>query len=298
MTFDFSLQTILQGLLVGGVYGLIGVGLSLVFGVMRVINFAHGDSLTLGMFFALFMFNRFHLDPYLSLLLAAPLGFGLGYLIQRTILRRLPASATSASLLATLGLGLIFSNSIFLGFGAQPNSIFVSYVSSTIKLGGAQISIPFLVAGGVTLLAVVGLNFLLYRTELGRAIRATSQNPLGAELQGVNTGRIQAIVFGLGTMLALVTGILLLPIVGSIIPTIGENFQVKAFVVTVLGGLGNIPGALAGGLFLGLLETIGSTGTIGARGLNNYRDAFGLVAFIAVLLLRPEGLFGRTVKRV
>lgn len=298
LSFDLSLQTILQGLLVGGVYGLIGVGLSLIFGVMRVINFAHGDSLSVGMYFALLLFNRFGLDPYVSLFVALPLGFAFGYLLQRLVLARVSEGAGNATLLATLGIGLILSNSLFLGFGAQPQSANVAYASRTFQFLGAQISVPFLVAGVVTIVSIVALNFLLYRTELGRAIRATAQNPLGAELQGVNTRRIGAIVFGIGLMFAVVAGILLLPIVGSLIPTIGESYQLKAFVVTVLGGLGNIPGALFGGLFIGLLETIGATGTIGTRGLNNYRDAFGLVAFLLVLLFRPEGLFGRTVKRV
>lgn len=258
MSFDFSLQTLIQGLLVGGVYGLIGVGLSLIFGVMRVINFAHGDALALGMFLALFLFNRFHVDPYLSLLIAIPAGFALGYAIERLILSRIPEGVGNASLLATLGLGLIFSNAIFLGFGARPQSVLTSYSSSVLRFGGVQISIPFLVAGGATVLAILCLDALLYRTELGRAIRATAQNPLGAELQGVDTRRIQAVVFGLG----------------------------------------NLGGALLGGLFIGLLETIGATGTIGTRGLNSYRDAFGLIAFLLVLLFRPEGLFGKTVKRV
>ena len=298
MTFDFSLQTLLQGLLVGGVYGLIGLGLSLIFGVMRVVNFAHGDALTLGMFLALFLATRFHIDPYLSILVALPLGFALGYAIQRLILARLPEGLGNASLLATLGLGLIFSNSLFLGFGAQPQSVNVPYAISTINLAGARLSIPFVVAGAVTIVAILALNALLYRTELGRAIRATSQNPLGAELQGVDTGRVQAIVFGIGIALALLAGILLLPILGSVIPTIGENFLIKAFVVTVLGGLGNLSGAVLGGLFLGLVETIGATGTVGSVGLNAWRDAFGLVLFLLVLLLRPEGLFGKTVKRV
>ncbi len=298
MTFDFSLQTLLQGLLVGGVYGLIGLGLSLIFGVMRVVNFAHGDALTLGMFLALFLATRFHIDPYLGILAALPLGFALGYAIERLILARLPQGLGNASLLATLGLGLIFSNSLFLGFGAQPQSVNVPYAIATVNFAGARLSIPFVVAGAVTLVAILALNALLYRTELGRAIRATAQNSLGAELQGVDTGRVRAIVFGIGVALALLAGILLLPILGSVIPTIGENFLLKAFVVTVLGGLGNLSGAVLGGLFLGLIETIGATGTIGSVGLNAWRDAFGLVLFLLVLLFRPEGLFGKTVTRV
>jgi branched-chain amino acid transport system permease protein len=285
-------QTLVQGLLTGGIYALVGIGLSLIFGVMRVINFAHGDFLALGMFLTLFLFKTIHLDPYLSLLVALPLGFALGYLIQRFVLSLLGDRLSESSLLATLGLGLIVSNMLLLGFGAQPQTINVPYANNTFTLGGIQVSVALLVAGLGTLAAIVGLNLLLYRTELGRAIRATAQNPLGAELQGVNTKSIQAIVFGLGVAFAAIAGVLLLPLLYAY-PTVGETFTLKAFVVTVLGGLGNLPGAIVGGLFLGGIESLGSFYIS-----NNYRDAYGLVAFLLVLLLRPEGLFGKTVKRV
>jgi branched-chain amino acid transport system permease protein len=285
-------QTLVQGLLTGGVYALVGIGLSLIFGVMRVINFAHGDFLAVGMFLTLFLFKTVHLDPYLSLLIALPLGFALGYVIQRFVLSRLGDRLAESSLLATLGLGLIVSNMLLLGFGAQPQTINVPYANNTFTLGGIQVSVALLVAGIGTLVAIVGLNLLLYRTELGRAIRATAQNPLGAELQGVNTRTIQAIVFGLGVAFAAIAGVLLLPLLYAY-PTVGETFTLKAFVVTVLGGLGNLPGAIIGGLFLGSVESLGSFYVS-----NNYRDAYGLIAFLLVLLLRPEGLFGRTVKRV
>ena len=195
-------------------------------------------------------------------------------------------------MLATLGLGLIVSNMLLLGFGAQPQTINVPYANNTFTLFGIQVSIALLVAGLGTLVTIVGLNLLLYRTELGRAIRATAQNPLGAELQGVNTRTIQATVFGLGVAFAAIAGVLLLPLLYAY-PTVGETFTLKAFVVTVLGGLGNLPGAIVGGLFLGGIESLGSFYIS-----NNYRDAYGLVAFLLVLLLRPEGLFGKTVKRV
>ncbi|WP_216326615.1 branched-chain amino acid ABC transporter permease [Deinococcus aestuarii] len=286
------IQTLAQGLLTGGLYALIGTGLSLIFGVMRVINFAHGDFLAIGMFITLALFRTFDLDPYLSLLVAAPVGFALGFVIQRLVLARLGDRLSEGSMLATLGIGLIISNTLLLTFGAQPQNINVPYATNTFQLGGVQVSIPLLIAGLGTALAIAGLNLLLYRTELGRAIRATAQNPLGAELQGVKTAHIQAIVFGLGVAFAAVAGVLLMPLLYAF-PTVGENYTTKAFIVTVLGGLGNLPGAVAGGLVLGVVESLGAYYIS-----NNYRDAYGLVAFLLVLLLRPEGLFGRTVKRV
>ncbi|GAA5533020.1 branched-chain amino acid ABC transporter permease [Deinococcus aluminii] len=286
------LQTLVQGLLTGGLYALIGTGLSLIFGVMNIINFAHGDFLAIGMFITLALFRTFHLDPYISLLVAAPVGFALGFVIQRLVLSRLGDRLNEGSILATLGLGLIISNTLLLTFGAQPQSINVPYATSTFQLGGVQVSIPLLIAGLGTVAAIAGLNLLLYRTELGRAIRATAQNPLGAELQGVKTGHIQAIVFGLGVAFAAIAGVLLMPLLYAF-PTVGENYTTKAFIVTVLGGLGNLPGAVVGGLVLGVIESLGAFYIS-----NNYRDAYGLIAFLLVLLLRPEGLFGRTVKRV
>ncbi|MFC5848015.1 branched-chain amino acid ABC transporter permease [Deinococcus petrolearius] len=290
--FTALMQTLVQGLLTGGLYALIGTGLSLIFGVMHVINFAHGDFLAIGMFITLALFRAFNLDPYLSLLIAAPVGFALGFVLQRFVLRRLGDRLSEGSMLATLGLGLIVSNTLLLTFGAQPQSINVSYATKTFALGGVQVSVPLLVAGLGTLVVIAGLNLLLYRTELGRAIRSTAQNPLGAELQGVKTVNIQAIVFGLGVAFAAIAGVLLMPLLYAY-PTVGENYTTKAFIVTVLGGLGNLPGAVVGGLVLGVIESLGAFYIS-----NNYRDAYGLIAFLLVLLLRPEGLFGRTVKRV
>ena len=290
--FTALMQTLVQGLLTGGLYALIGTGLSLIFGVMHVINFAHGDFLAIGMFITLALFRVFNLDPYLSLLIAAPVGFALGFVIQRFVLRRLGDRLSEGSMLATLGLGLIISNTLLLSFGAQPQSINVPYAINTFALGGVQVSVPLLVAGLGTLVVIGGLNLLLYRTELGRAIRSTAQNPLGAELQGVKTVNIQAIVFGLGVAFAAIAGVLLMPLLYAY-PTVGENYTTKAFIVTVLGGLGNLPGAVVGGLVLGVIESLGAFYIS-----NNYRDAYGLIAFLLVLLLRPEGLFGRTVKRV
>ncbi|GGO22509.1 branched-chain amino acid ABC transporter permease [Deinococcus humi] len=285
-------QTLVQGLLTGGLYALIGTGLSLIFGVMKIINFAHGDFLAIGMFITLALFKAFNLDPYLSLLVAAPFGFALGYLIQRFVLARLGDRLGEGSLLATLGLGLIISNTLLLGFGAQPQSINVPYAINTLKFAGVQVSVSLLIAGLGTVLAISALNLVLYRTELGRAIRATAQNPLGAELQGVKTSNIQAIVFGVGVSFAAIAGVLLMPLLYTF-PTVGENYVTKAFIVTVLGGLGNLPGAVVGGLVLGVIESLGAFYIS-----NNYRDAYGLIVFLLVLLLRPEGLFGRTVKRV
>lgn len=286
------LQNLTGGLLIGGIYALIGVGLSLIFGVMRVINFAHGEFVAIGMYLAIVIFRQLGVDPYLTLFIALPAGLILGTLIQRVVLARLVDSPGDSTLLATLGLSLVIANTLFLLFGAEPQSIFLRYATETVTVGGVRLPIAQLIAAGITLVIIIGLWLLLNRTEMGRAVRATAQNRLGAELVGVNTRSIHALVFGVGMALAMAAGIILAPLLFAI-PTVGSSYTLKAFVVTVLGGLGSIPGAIGGGLLLGVVEFLGASYLS-----SGYRDAYGLFAFLLILLLRPEGLFGRSVKRV
>jgi len=286
------LQNVTGGLLIGGIYALIGVGLSLIFGVMRIINFAHGEFVAIGMYLAMVLFRQLGIDPYLTLFIALPVGLVVGGLIQRLVLARLVDSPGDSTLLATLGLSLVIANTLFLLFGAEPQSIFLEYATATVTVAGIRLPIAQLIAGGITLAIIVALWLLLNRTEIGRAVRATAQNRLGAELVGVNTRSIHALVFGVGMALAMAAGIILAPLLFAI-PTVGSSYTLKAFVVTVLGGLGSIPGAIGGGLLLGLVEFLGASYLS-----SGYRDAYGLFAFLLILVLRPEGLFGRSVKRV
>lgn len=286
------IQNLSGGILIGGVYALIGVGLSLIFGVMRVINFAHGEFVVLGMYAALFMRTQYGWDPFLTLLAALPAAYLVGLVLERTVLSRLVDASAESTLLATLGLALIISNLLLLGFGAEPKALYVSYATSTLQIAGIRFSYVQLFAGGIALLAIIGLYLFLNYTETGRAVRATAQNRLGAELVGINTRAVHGLVFGIGMALAVAAGISLIPLLFAT-PTVGASYTLKAFVVTVLGGLGSIWGAIGGGLLLGIVEVLGASYLS-----NAYRDAYGLVAFLLILLLRPEGLFGRTVKRV
>lgn len=293
--FDYVsfLQNLSNGLLIGGVYALIGVGLTLVFGVMKTINFAHGDFVVLGMYGAVLFNGLLGWDPYLSLVVAIPLGFFLGIIIQRVVLSRLVNAPPESSLLVTLGLALVIGNILLLGFGAEPKSVNVLYAASTIPIGEINLSIILLLAGAATITMIGGLYALLNHTELGRAIRATSENRLGAELVGINTRWIEAVVFGIGTSLAVTAGVTLIPLLFATPTFSGAIFTLKAFIVTVLGGLGNIGAAIAGGLLLGVVEVLGASYIT-----SEYREAYGLIVFLLVLLLRPEGLFGKTVNRV
>jgi branched-chain amino acid transport system permease protein len=296
-------QGLIDGLLTGGVYAMIGAGMSLIFGVMRVVNFGHGDFVILGMYAAFSANQYLKLDPYISLLIVLPLAFIFGFATHRLLLSRLLGANEQTTKLATLGIGLVVTNLILLQFGTESKTVYTEYATNAwaFKLGGIELRISEVRFYAVLITAAIifGLNAMLYRTELGRAIRATAQNRVGAELQGVDTKRVYAIVYGIGVLLAAAAGVLLLPLL-SATPTLGSTFTNKSFVVTVLGGLGSLPGAIGGGLILGVVESLGSSlfplwnNHFGA----NYRDAYGLVIFLVVLLLRPEGLFGKTVKRV
>jgi branched-chain amino acid transport system permease protein len=281
-------QTAAGGLLTGGVYALVGIGLTLVFGVMRIVNFSHGELLAVGMYLAFVLFRRFGVDPYASLLLVAPAGAALGVAIERLLLAPIAGAPEHAAILMTVGVGLILSNALLFLFGAHPQTIFTSYSTATVHLGPLSLSAPLLVSFAITVAVVAALYAVLTRTDLGRAIRATSQNRAAAELQGVDTALVRTTVFVVGTSLAMAAGVLLLPVL-YVFPTVGSVFTLKAFVVTVLGGMGSVVGAILGGLLLGVVESLGA-----ALGATGYRDAIGLVAFLAVLLVRPAGLFGRS----
>jgi branched-chain amino acid transport system permease protein len=288
MTAVTLLQTAAGGILTGGVYAMVGIGLSLIFGVMRIVNFSHGEFMAVGMYTALVCFRHLGLDPYASLAVVVPVGAVLGIAVERLLLAPIARAPEHSAILMTVGVGLILSNALLFAFGAHPQTIFTSYSTSTVHLGPISVSVPLVLSFGVTLAAIVALRLLLTRTDIGRAIRATAQNRNAAELQGIDTAFIRTTVFVLGCVLAMAAGVLLLPVLYAF-PTVGSIFTIKAFVVTVLGGMGNVAGAIFGGLLLGLVESLGA-----AAGATGYRDAIGLVAFLAVLLVRPAGLFGRS----
>jgi branched-chain amino acid transport system permease protein len=288
MTLVTALQTAVGGVLTGGVYAMVGIGLSLIFGVMRIVNFSHGEFMAVGMYASFVLFRSFGVDPYVSLVVVIPGGALLGAAVERLLLAPIARAAEHTSILMTVGIGLILSNALLFAFGAHPQTIFTSYSTATLHLGPVSLSVPLLVSFGITLAVIGGLWAVLAWTDLGRAVRATAQNRDAAELQGVDTRRVRTLVFAIGVALAMAAGVLLLPAL-YVFPTVGSIFTTKAFVVTVLGGMGNVAGAIVGGLLLGIAESVGAS--LGATG---YRDAIGLVAFLVVLLVRPAGIFGRS----
>ncbi len=279
-------QSVVSGVLTGALYAMIGVGLTVVFGVMRIINLAHGEMVMLGMFGAFWGQALWKLDPFLSLLLWAPLMFAGGMLIYRFLLRRILPGGELNTLLYTAGLSLLIANLALFAWTGDYRTISLSYGQQPIRPLGISISVPLALAFGLALAITAALWLFLTRTDLGRAVRAVSQNGEAAVLMGIDVEQVATITFGLGTALAGAAGVLLAPSL-YLYPTVGELLIVKCFVVVVLGGLGSVPGAIAGGILLGVVESTGAVYVSSA-----YRDGIGFVLFLVVLLYRPSGLFG------
>lgn len=291
-------QAFVTGILIGGIFGLVAMGLTLIFGVLDIINFAHGALLTIGMYITFVLFDRFGIDPYLSILITVPLLFLLGGLIHRTIIHPARNAPAHNQLLLTLGLALFIENLMLVIFSATPRSIRLSYGRGLTEIGPLAIDFPIRIAGTtITLtklaafifavLLTVALYLLLQRTTLGKAIRATAQNKEGARLVGISTDRISLITFGLGVACVGAAAALVLPFL-SVDPLVGNAFNITAFVIVVLGGMGSIPGALLGGLIIGLTQELG---VVFAPSSTKLLGVF--FVFILVLLLRPQGLLGK-----
>lgn len=280
------IQSVVSGVLTGSLYAMIGVGLTIVFGVMRIINLAHGELVMLGMYGAFWGLALWKLDPFISIVLWVPLMFLGGMLVYRFLLKAIIPGGELNTLLYTAGLSLLIANLALFVWTGDYRTIKLAYALTPMRPFGIAVPIPLALAFGLAILITIGLYLFLARTDLGRAIRATSQNPEAAALMGVNVDRISMVTFGLGSALAAAAGVLLAPSL-YLYPTVGEILIAKCFVIVVLGGLGSVPGAIAGGVLLGLVESLGAVYVSVA-----YKDTIGFVLFVLVLLFRPSGLFG------
>jgi len=282
------LQPLISGILTGGVYALAGIGMSLVFGVMNISNFAHGDLMMLGMYLAFFSFTLLHIDPYISLVLIIPIAFLFGYMMEKVFINRVIHHPHQNQILLTVGLGLIMSNTALLAFTSDPKILTTTYSSSAFNLfGDISVSVPLLLSFLITCLITVILYLFLSKTATGMALRATSQNREAAQLMGINVAKMSAIAFGIGTALAATAGALIAPTY-YIHPLAGHSFLLKAFTICVLGGLGSVVGAGVGGIIIGVVEAMSSTYLS-----SDWKDVIVFVIFLAVLLFRPQGLFGK-----
>ncbi|TLU83142.1 MAG: branched-chain amino acid ABC transporter permease [Chlorobium sp.] len=281
-------QSLISGILIGGVYALAAMGMSLVFGVMNISNFAHGELMMLGMYMAYYLFTLLNIDPFLSLLIIMPLTFVFGYVIEKTMIDRVMDHPSENQILLTVGFGLIMSNSALLAFTSDPKILTTSYSSSSIALpGGISVSIPMLLSFLVTCILTAALYLFLAKSRTGMALRATSQNREAAQLMGINVSRMSAIAFGTGTLLAASAGAMIAQTY-YIDPFAGHIFLLKSFTICVLGGLGSVIGAGIGGIIIGLAEAMSS-----AYLSSDWKDVLVFILFLAILLLRPQGLFGK-----
>ena len=282
------LQALISGVLIGGVYALIGIGLTIIFGVMRVINFAHGDLMMLGMYLTFYVFTLLHIDPFVSIVITMPLMFVFGALLQKVLINRVLGALPQNQILLTIGLGLIMSNSVMLAFTSDYKILSTSYSSSSVKFAGLSISSPLVISFLITVVITIALYWFLLKTDTGQAIRATAQDREAARLMGINVGRMSVLAFGLGTSLAATAGALIAPTY-YIFPQVGSIFTLKAFVITVLGGMGSVVGATLGGVLIGVAESVGGV-YFGA----GWKDVVVFVLFLLVLLFKPSGLLGKS----
>lgn len=287
MSPEIFMQTIINGLFTGSIYALVAIGLTLIYGVMVILNFAHGEFLMLGMYVAYGMFTLFGLDPYLSIPVAVALMFTLGALIQSGLVQHVLDAHPLNQIILLLGVSTLLIGLVQFFLTAEPMVIHVPYETSVFVLGGLRFSIPRSIAFLSAMVVSLLLYLFLMKTRIGTAIRATSQSRQAALLMGINVKRIYWLTFGIGTAVTAFGGVLLTPNY-RMIPTIGQSFSVVAFVIVVLGTMGNFIGAFLGGLIIGLVEAFAGF-FIGA----DVKIIASMLVFILILLFKPAGLFGR-----
>lgn len=283
---NFILQATINGILIGGVYSLVAVGLNLIFGVMKIINFAHGALMMLGMYIAYWSFTLFKINPYLSLLVAIPCLFLLGAVLQRFLIDPIIDAPEHNQLLLTLGVSLFLENLALFLWSPDYRITATPLADINWYVGELSISLVRVLAFGIAMLCNALLLVLLTRTDMGKAIRAASQEREGAVLMGIHVRRIYMVSFGLGAACAGVAGATITPFFPTF-PHVGGLFVITAFVVVVLGGMGSFSGAFAGGLIIGVAESIGAIFLPGSM-----KAIVSFTIFILILLFKPTGLFG------
>jgi branched-chain amino acid transport system permease protein len=283
---DIVAASLVGGLLTGGVYALVALGLTLIYGVLHIVNFAHGALLMVGMYAAWVLATRFGLDPYVALPLVSLAMFGFGWALYRLVIGRVSHGWDQAILLATLGVAVVLDNAALVIFSGDTRTIETPLSFAMVEIGPLLLPVGKLLSCAVALVLAALLWAFMTRTATGRAIRAVAREPDGARLVGIRPERIFALAYGIGVACLGAAACLLLPSF-YVSPSVGENFVLVAFTIVVLGGMGSFPGAVAGGLLVGMTESLG--GLFLGESLGPITVS---LMFIAVLLLRPTGLFG------
>jgi branched-chain amino acid transport system permease protein len=284
------LQSLVDGVLIGGVYGVIAVGLSLVFGVLRIVNFAQAEFLMVGMYAAWFAWKYLGLDPVAGAFVSLAVGSALGAACHWLFVQRVIAAPPVAQIFLTVGLLAVLENGALMLFGSDFRSVTTSYQTAAVEVGSIFISVPYLVAFGMGAVVSILLWLMLAHTWIGRAIRATAQNATAATLFGIDTRLIYTIAFGLGTGLTAFGGGVILSY-SSVSPTAGAQFVTLMFTVVVLGGLGSVMGALLGGVVVGIVQALSAL----AMPIQ-MQNLVLFIFFIVVLAFRPQGLLGKNAR--
>ncbi|MCO6410362.1 branched-chain amino acid ABC transporter permease [Hoeflea alexandrii] len=282
-------DTIIQGILLGGLYALFAAGLSLVFGIMRLVNLAHGDLIVLGAYLILLLVTLTGLSPFVAAAVAMPFMFALGFGLQKFMLNRVLGDDILPPLLVTFGLSVVLQNALLEGFSADSQRIQAGPLSTaSIQVAGLNLGVMPLMTFGSALVVIIGLNQLFYRTSLGRAFRATSDDPTTASLMGIKPAGIFAKATGIAMIIVTIAA-LYLGMRSNFDPSIGPARLIYAFEAVIIGGLGSLWGTLAGGVIIGVAQTVGAA-------INpEWQILAGHLAFLIVLLVRPRGLFPRAV---
>jgi branched-chain amino acid transport system permease protein len=299
MNFNLLLQLATSGFLLGGVYSLIALGLSLIFGVMRVINFAHGEAMVWGMYISYSVLLWTGIDPFYSFLVSAAVLFCFGYVLQRTVVNRIIDSPEAMQVLPLVGMAMVFENSARIIWGPDYISPQSRFALSSVSLGPLMIDTPRFLAFLLSIIITIAVLIFLKKTHTGKSIRAAADNRMGALLVGTDVNRTYAICFGIGAACVGAAGGLLVPIM-PLSPYIGAPFTLISFIIVILGGMGSLAGAMVGGFIIGVAESVGPeliTNIFHGVGLDldfphTMKQVVSFFILIVIMVLRPQGLFG------
>ena len=287
MPFDVYLNVAVGGILTGLVYGLMALGLSVIFGVIRVVNFAHGEMMTMAMYIAVTLFTAFHLDPLIMLVPIAAMLFAFGYVLQMRLINPFVTRPDTSQFLLLVAVAIIIVNLLLIAFGPDARTVQASYAYDSFQLGPLIVDATKLYAGLAAIVVAIALFVFFRYSQIGTAIRACADNYTGALVVGLDVKHLYALTFGIGTACVGAAGVMMVLIV-DVTPALGPAYTLLAFVIVITGGLGSMPGALVGGVLVGLTEAMA-----GLLFTPSAKSMFSFGILVLVLLLRPQGIMGK-----